>query len=182
MAVRFRSPALHALGGLSLFLASAVNLIGCTQYVEPPGQGIRIPGERVQTEAGPLLESGRSRFVWPVKGKVISIFGMRQGTFLNKGIDIQAPTGTEVRAARPGLVSFIHEELPGFGKTIILDHEDGFATVYAYVGQILVRQGERVAQRQVIARVGKSGRAEVSALHFEVRRNQRPQNPFHYLP
>jgi len=121
-------------------------------------------------------------FVWPVSGRVISVFGMRRGTTLNKGIDIQAPQGTEVWAARGGHVSFVHEGLPGFGKTIILDHGDGFATVYAYVGQILVRKGESVVQHQVIARVGSTGRTEVPALHFEVRRNQKPQNPFHYLP
>jgi len=138
-----------------------------------------VPGG---TLPGPLTEPARPEFVWPVQGKVISIYGMRQGTFMNKGIDIQAAWGAQVQAARSGWVSFVHEGLPGFGKTIILNHADGFATVYAYVGQILVRQGEKVAQRQVIARVGKSPRAEVCALHFEVRRHQRPVDPFHYLP
>ncbi len=146
------------------------------------GQAIRIPGPKVQMRPDPSVASDATEFIWPVEGKVISIFGMRQGTLLNKGIDIQAPLGREVLAARGGLVSFIHEGLPGFGKTIIIDHRDGFATVYAYVGQILVEKGERVAQRQIIARVGRTGRTDVSALHFEVRRNQRPENPFHYLP
>ena len=76
----------------------------------------------------------------------------------------------------------MHEELPGFGKTIILEHADGFASVYAYVREILVRQGDPIAQRQVIARVGETGRTEVPALHFEIRRNQKAQNPLHYLP
>lgn len=116
-----------------------------------------------------------------MQGRVISIFGMRRRGAINKGIDIQARRGADVVAARGGEVAFVHENLPGFGKTIILDHGSGFATVYAYIGEILVRPGERVSQRQVIARVGKSGRSEVPALHFEVRRHQKPQNPFYYL-
>ncbi len=78
-------------------------------------------------------------------------------------------------------MSFVHEGLPGFGKTIILEHAEGFASVYAYVGEILVRQDEWVNQRQVIARVGETGRTQVPALHFEIRHNQKAQNPLHYL-
>jgi len=121
-------------------------------------------------------------FAWPVRGRVISIFGTRRRGRVNKGIDIQAPSGTDVRATRSGKVSFVHEGLPGFGKTIILEHAGGFASVYAYVQEILVRQGDQVSQRQVIARVGETGRTEVPALHFEIRQNQKAQNPLHYLP
>ena len=145
----------------------------------PLPEATPAPFQGVETDLHPVEHQ---EFVWPLEGKVISIFGMRRSSTLNKGIDIQAPQGTDVLAAKSGQVSFIHEGLPGFGKTIILEHGDGFATVYAYVGQILVHQGERVTQRQVIARVGATGRTQVPALHFEVRRNQRPQNPFYYLP
>lgn len=117
-----------------------------------------------------------------MQGRVIAIFGTRRRGTINKGIDIQARSGAEVVAARSGRVSFIHESLPGFGKTIILEHENGFASVYAYVSEILVRQGDWVAQRQKIARVGSTGRTEVPALHFEIRREQKPQNPLRYLP
>ncbi|MBI3318073.1 MAG: peptidoglycan DD-metalloendopeptidase family protein, partial [Candidatus Omnitrophica bacterium] len=144
------------------------------------GQGIVIPPrdwkapDRNLTAGAPRKEAAPSEeFLWPVRGRVISIFGMRRGAGVqNKGIDIQAPEGVQVLASRSGRVSFVHENLPGFGKTIILEHPDGFATVYAYVGQILIRQGEDVSQAQVIARVGRSGRLEFSALHFEIRRNQ----------
>ena len=148
------------------------------------GQALKIPKGIVpletKTVASPVSQLGR--FVWPVRGTVVSLFGMRRRGMVNKGIDIQAPMGTQVMAARGGRVSFVHEALPGFGKTIILEHSGGFASVYAYVGEILVRQGEQVAQRQQIARVGATGRAEGPVLHFEIRRAQRPQNPLHYLP
>ena len=133
-------------------------------------------GEGAASGAGAVEE-----FTWPVRGKVIAIFGTRWRGRVNKGIDIQSRPGVEVRATRSGKVGFVHEGLPGFGKTIILEHAEGFASVYAYVGEILVRQGEWVAQRQVIARVGETGRTKVPALHFEIRRNQKAQNPLRYL-
>ena len=150
------------------------------------GQGLWIPNQsqpaRSVSPPEPFQGASSPEFIWPVKGKVISIFGTRRRGTVNKGIDIQAREGTEVYAARGGRVSFTHEGLPGFGKTIILDHGHGFASVYAYVGEILVGQGDVVAQRQVIARVGESGRAEVPALHFEIRKAQKAQNPLFYLP
>lgn len=207
-------------------------LVGCTQYLEPPGPvpgsagsfyHVVVRGEtlwriakrygltvgeltaanhlsdaaRIQAGERLLIPSGgrpgphfsverstpeREAFAWPVQGRVISVFGLRSAGGVNKGIDIEAPLGSEVKASRRGRVSFIHENLPGFGKTIILDHGDGFATVYAYAQEILVAPGQEVDQHQVIARVGAGGRARVAALHFELRRNQKPQNPFHYLP
>ncbi len=176
---------LHCLG-----VILTLSVAGCTPYVETGGVkrgGIDTTttpptidhSKKIEVPSSKRLEKGN--FVWPVKGKVISIFGMRRSGRINKGIDIQAEDGAEVFAARSGTVSFVHESLPGFGKTIIVDHGDQFATVYAYVGEILVHQGQTVNQRQVIARVGRTGPIRVPALHFEIRRSQRPQNPFYYL-
>ena len=159
------------------------------QKVLIPQRGSSAPYRRSQgamPEVPPVVSATGSfseeSFIWPVEGKVISVFGMRRSSTVNKGIDIQAPEGAQVLAARGGKVSFVHEQMPGFGRTIILDHGEGFATVYAYIGEILVQTGQNVGRRQVIARVGRSGRAQVPALHFEIRRNQKPQNPFYYLP
>jgi murein DD-endopeptidase MepM/ murein hydrolase activator NlpD len=146
------------------------------------GQTLVIPGGRPASAPSSLRAAAPAEFIWPVLGRVIYAFGMRRGPTLNKGIDIQADPGTDVVASRDGVVSFIHENLPGFGKTIILDHGDGFATVYAYIDEILIHPGQTVSQRQVIGKVGTTGRAEVPALHFEIRRDQKPRNPFHYLP
>jgi len=121
-------------------------------------------------------------FVWPVDGTVIALFGTYRAGRINKGIEIQAPMGLPVVATRSGRVSFVSEAMPGLGKTIIVDHGDGFVSVYGYVGEILVKVGDWVAQRQVIARVGKTGRSEVPSLHFEIRYRQKPTNPLHYLP
>lgn len=121
-------------------------------------------------------------FVWPLKGKVISYFGATKSASRNKGIDISAPMGTNIVASRSGTVSFCTDVMEGYGKTIIIDHAGGFQTVYAYNMKNFVREGDRVRQNQVIAKVGKGGRAVASSLHFEIRKNHEPENPFYYLP
>ncbi len=160
------------------------------------GQKLRIPEKRQPVRKSrravasrrtvesvrPKASRVEEHFIWPVRGKIISVFGGRRGGMVNKGLDIEARSGTEVLAARGGRVSFIHQGLPGFGKTIIIDHGAGLASVYAHVKEIFVQYGDEVQQRHVIARVGQTGRAEVPALHFEIRKNQEPQNPLYYLP
>lgn len=174
--------------GIELDRLIEVNRISDAQRVEV-GQQVWIPkvsGALAPTEkaAPPAVsdEMDSDPFVWPVEGKVISTFGMRRHGTINKGIDVRASQGADVVSARSGVVSFIHQNLPGFGKTIIVDHTDHYATVYAYLGEILVQQGDKVSRRQVIGRVGRSGRTDVPALHFEIRRLQKAQNPFYYLP
>jgi len=121
-------------------------------------------------------------FIWPVKGTVVSYFGATSNMAKNKGIDIAARQGAAVLASRGGKVTFTSERLKGYGKTVIIDHLDGFETVYAYNTQNLVDTNQRVDQGDVIAKTGKTGRADRPTLHFEIRRKHKPQNPFYYLP
>ena len=88
----------------------------------------------------------------------------------------------QVAASRGGKISFVDENMKGFGKTIIIDHDDGYSTVYAYNSQILVRVDQEVEKGTVIAKAGQSGRAASPRLHFEIRKKHEPQNPFYFLP
>ena len=72
--------------------------------------------------------------------------------------------------------------MKGYGKIIIIDHGDGYQSVYAYNSLNLVKNGDYVKQNQVIAKAGKGGRAVTPSLHFEIRKKDKPRNPFHYLP
>jgi murein DD-endopeptidase MepM/ murein hydrolase activator NlpD len=76
---------------------------------------------------------------------------------------------------------FVSQALKGFGKTLIIDHNDGYETVYAYNSELLIKQGDSVRQNDCIARVGSSGRASGPMLHFEIRKGGQPQNPLSYL-
>jgi len=124
----------------------------------------------------------KSDFIWPVRGKTISFYGSKKDGILNKGIDISVREGSDVVASRSGKVVFCDSKLKGYGRTIIIDHLDGFSTLYAHNSVVLVKLGEQVKQGQVIAKVGTSGRAKKSCLHFEIRKGDKARNPFYYLP
>lgn len=144
------------------------------------GQLIFVPGA---TAAKSIQDNGKVEgFIWPIKGSVISYFGSVRNMTKNKGIDVRGSQGAGIRTSRSGNVTFVSENMKGYGKTIIIDHLDGFQTVYAYNAENLVIIDQHVTQGDVIARVGKTGRADTPTLHFEVRKKSKPQNPFYYLP
>jgi len=142
------------------------------------GQMLFIPNANVVKP----VEISQVDFIWPVKGKTISFFGSKKDSLLNKGIDICAIEGADVLASRSGKVVFCDSKLKGWGHAVIIDHLDGFLTLYAQNSSVLVKTGESVNQGQAIAKAGSSGRADRTCLHFEIRKGDKPQNPFYYLP
>ena len=100
---------------------------------------------------------------------------------MHDGVDIAAPVGTPVLAADSGVVIF-SGTLHGYGNTVIIRHDDGYATVYGHNSRNLVSEGTRVARGQEIGEIGRSGRTTGANLHFEVRRDNVAQNPLAYLP
>lgn len=147
------------------------------------GQLIFVPEIREEARKATALSPVKlESFVWPVKGVVVSYFGSTKDMTKNSGIDIEAAKGKNVLASRSGEVTFASDFMKGYGKTIIIDHQDGFQTVYTHNAQNLVGAGENVKRGSVIARVGNTGRVGKPTLHFEIRKNHKPQNPFYYLP
>jgi murein DD-endopeptidase MepM/ murein hydrolase activator NlpD len=117
--------------------------------------------------------------VWPLEGwAVTSEFGARGGR--HQGIDLGSPKGSTVRAAGGGVVVFAGRK-KGYGRVVILQHVGGVQTLYAHNRKNLVRRGEHVSQGQSIARVGKSGRATGSHLHFEFIVGGHKRNPRLYV-
>ncbi|OGW75214.1 MAG: hypothetical protein A2Z72_04015 [Omnitrophica bacterium RBG_13_46_9] len=129
-----------------------------------------------------IKEKNTEGFIWPVKGVVVSYFGSLRNLAKNKGIDIETREGSDVLASASGRVTFCSNNLKGYGKTIIIEHAGGFQTVYAHNAQNLVDVDQNVKQGAVIAKVGKTGRVEKPTLHFEIRKEHNPQNPFYFLP
>jgi len=144
------------------------------------GQLIFIPRSRNGQDSS-SHNLNNEDFIWPLKGRIISRFGDKNESVINKGIDIQAPYGREVVASRSGIVSFCDEKLKSFGKTVIIDHGDGFLTVYARNSDLFVKAGDKVSQGTLIAKVGSAGKDKTSFLHFEIRKGHTPQNPYYYL-
>ena len=145
------------------------------------GQSLLIPGATRTREASKYAYA-KDSFAWPVRGYAASSYGESVGNVRNKGIDIKSAEGSFVKASRAGRVVYCDSHLKGFGKTVILDHGDGYQTVYSYNSDILVNVGNTVRQSDTIARVGRTGRAKEPMLHFEIRKNGEPQNPVYYLP
>ena len=135
---------------------------------------------RPASDAVPLPPS-RNTFLWPVEGQVISGFGSKPGGTHNDGINIAAPLGSDIRAAKSGVVAYAGNELRGYGNLVLIRHEDGWMTAYAHNDTLLVGRGDTVRRGQVISRSGKSGRVSRPQAHFEIRRNGEPQDPLNLL-
>ncbi len=168
--------------GVDLAALAEANSVRDSKSIDV-GQVLTIPGASSRDIVRKVNYSARrsATFVWPVRGDVASSFGSKADKFVNKGIDIRAGEGVNVAASRGGKVVYCDSRLKGFGRTVIIDHMDGFQTVYSYNALIAVKVGDMVEQRDVIAKVGSSGRAREPMLHFEIRKNGEPQNPEFYL-
>lgn len=122
-----------------------------------------------------IAELARGRFDWPVRGEVISDYGPKGGGRRNDGIDIGAPAGTPVRAAAAGKVVYSGGDVPGFGVTVLIQHDDGWVTVYGNLQGASVRMQQSVRAGEQIGTVGSSGGAPRPQLHFEVRYSPSPK-------
>jgi murein DD-endopeptidase MepM/ murein hydrolase activator NlpD len=124
---------------------------------------------------------------WPVQGytRISSPYGMRMHPVLkvrkmHTGIDIPAPTGTNVLSIDNGKVIFAGVQ-SGYGNTVMILHDDGKVSLYAHNSRITVSSGQRVSKGQVIAKIGSTGRSTGPHLHFEIRINGSHVNPTNYL-
>lgn len=122
-----------------------------------------------------------SKFSWPVRGKILSNYGAKSSGLFNDGINIGATRGTVVKAAENGVVAYAGNEVKGMGNLIIIQHEDGWMTVYAHMDSMVVRRGARVSVGQQIGTVGKTGKVDSPQLHFEIRKGTKAYNPTQYL-
>lgn len=104
----------------------------------------------------------------------------KKGREPHDGIDVAAPAGTPVATAAEGTVLFAGEQT-GYGQIVIVDHGAGLVTLYAHNRDLRVKTGQKVREGQVVATVGDSGRTSGPHLHFEVRKEGTPMDPFEYL-
>lgn len=137
--------------------------------------------------SGEISEAYKNSFksiAWPLRGKIIRNFGQETRSYgtsvISNGIDIAVPEWTTVVASDDGEVVF-SGPYGGQGKLIIIDHKNGFFTVYSYNNELLVSRGAQVKKGQPIAKSGMTGSASEPCLHFEVRKDGKAVNPLAYL-
>ncbi len=149
----------------------------------PPRTARATPSPAPWTDSPPVrtphFEVSKSGWIWPTDGTIIRSFSTRRG---NKGIDIAGRAGQSVRAAAPGRVVYAGSGLRGYGKLIIVKHNETFLSAYAHNRKMLVSEGSIVTRGQPIGEMGRSGNSERVKLHFEIRRRGVPVNPLRYLP
>lgn len=120
------------------------------------------------------------KFIKPIQATITSRFGSRWGT-THKGLDFGAPTGTPIKAAAEGTVTFSGWNSGGFGYLVIISHGNGVQTYYGHCSELLCKVGDYVYQGDKIAKVGNTGDSRGSHLHFEIRVNDVAYNPEYYL-
>ncbi len=152
-----------------------------------PDMLLFLPGVE-PTEALARLQRVReeeNRYVWPLQGRLTSYFGARNlgmGTSsFHRGIDIAAPTGTPVAAARSGTVTFAGWSTRGYGNLVRIRHADGSETWYGHFSSISVSVGQYVSQGSIVGRVGSTGISTGPHLHFELHERGTPIDPLGVL-
>jgi murein DD-endopeptidase MepM/ murein hydrolase activator NlpD len=160
---------------LSAQEATIASLIRTREAAAAAARASRSDGA-VADDGGRVSGAG---LIWPVRGTVTSEYGPRWGR-MHTGIDISAPGGTPIRAAKGGEVIF-SGSMSGYGNTVIIDHGGGFTTLYAHQSRIAAGDGASVSQGQVIGYVGSTGHSTGNHLHFETRVSGNPVNPRRYL-
>lgn len=135
-----------------------------------------------KTIKAPSKEPKELFFIWPVPSitRISSKFGPRHGKF-HEGIDIPASIGTHIVASAPGEVVYANKKISGYGKMVVVAHDGEYFSVYAHANKMLVKKGDKVQRGQVIAHVGRTGRATGPHLHYEIRQGKTAINPLSFV-
>jgi murein DD-endopeptidase MepM/ murein hydrolase activator NlpD len=117
---------------------------------------------------------------WPLTERGFVTRGLTKTSTPHPGLDIAVPQNSYIRASGPGVVKTAGEDSV-YGKYIVIDHGGGLETLYGHAARLLVTQGARVKRLQIVALSGSSGQSTAPHLHFEVRRNGSPIDPYEYV-
>ncbi len=150
-----------------------------------PGQILYVP-DGVMPEAAPVIPKfyaqiqagvkGKSNFIWPTSG-VITQYPVGY----HMALDIASTSSPPILAADSGRVTYTGCIRYGYGCHIIIDHADGYKTLYAHLSSISVAPGQSVGKGEVIGLMGSTGRSTGPHLHFEIRQGEQPLNPLDFL-
>jgi lipoprotein NlpD len=152
--------------------------ISIKQGLEQKSEGVKYKDSGGESEK---IKFDRDRFSWPVKGRVRSKFGIQPNGMYHNGIRISAKEGTPVFAADSGTVIF-SAPLKDYGETIIIKHEDSYATVYTHLSSRVVKVDDQVKRGGRIALLGQLERKKEAYINFEIRYKNKARNPLFFLP
>lgn len=164
---------------LSFIVLAFVLLSSCAHQSTPVSRSLpeRGPANERQTLGG-----GAPLFDWPVNDARLTRGFLPKKKRPHLGLDLAAPKGTPILASRGGIVIYRGRDFRGFGKMVLIESGDGWATLYAHLDKFYVEEGERVTTGTVIGAMGRTGRATGVHLHFEIRKKSGPVDPLPLLP
>ena len=128
-----------------------------------------------------LRDKKTSKFIWPVKGKLLSKYGKSKEGFYNDGINIDSKKGTKVMSSQAGKVIYCGNEIPGYGNLILIKHSKNWITAYAHLNEVFTEKGKNVSKGEIIGSVGNTGNVRSPQLHFEIRKGKESVNPLKLL-
>nr|7QRL_C Chain C, DipM [Caulobacter vibrioides]7QRL_D Chain D, DipM [Caulobacter vibrioides] len=127
----------------------------------------------IETAAAPteaeIIASGKGKFAWPLRGDIISSFGVKGTGQRNDGLNIRAPQGTPVLSSADGEIAYAGNQVPTFGNLVLVKHADGWVTAYAHLSSTNVKMRQQVKQGEQLGTVGATGGVNEPQLHFEMR-------------
>lgn len=139
------------------------------QPITPPANTRPI----IETAAAPteaeIIASGKGKFAWPLRGEIISTFGVKGTGQRNDGLNIRAPQGTPVLSSADGEIAYAGNQVPTFGNLVLVKHADGWVTAYAHLSSTNVKMRQQVKQGEQLGTVGATGGVNEPQLHFEMR-------------
>jgi len=125
----------------------------------------------------PISDKELTRFASGYGYRIHPIYRTKK---MHTGIDLTAPTGTPVHATGDGRAIITGYAPGGYGKKVIIDHGFGYQTLYAHLNEINVKDGQQIKRGEMIGKVGSTGRSTAPHLHYEVRKNNKTENPINY--
>jgi len=152
------------------------------QKAEDVGKNLDVLATYFESQ---IIKLASTPTIWPTIGWVSSPFTFRADPFTGKrqfhyGIDIATNFGNPIVATADGIVITLDNDKIG-GKNVIISHGNGITTHYLHLSKFLVKSGQKVKRGDVIGLVGKTGKAQGPHLHYEVRVNNKPANPYNYI-
>lgn len=178
--------------GFSVEPARIIMANGLVNYELEKGQVLVIPGyvrPLPQAQASGISRSSLSHnqamhelpaIIWPLQGRLTSLFGAPRAGRRHNGLDIAAPAGTPIKAVASGEV-VLSRYNSGYGYTVIIEHSPGFRTLYAHASRLVARKGQQVSAGDTIALVGSTGNSTGPHLHFEIIYRSRRIDPLPIL-
>ena len=138
--------------------------------------------DEVNTQSAESLMSNTVGLSWPVrKGRITQHYDSAKRK-PHLGVDISAPRGSEILSAHDGQVIYVCNRFKGYGKMLIIEYGDRWATLYSHLSKISVREGQVVKRGQAVGLIGRTGNATGIHLHFEIRYFRQPIDPLRFLP